>query len=65
MKEKENLPPDKSGLERDGFFELYGISKEEEEFFKMIYRRRKIYRRIIMALSGLTITLLLTLLLSK
>lgn len=33
--------------ERDGFFDFYGISEEEEEFFKAIYRRRQIYRRII------------------
>lgn len=33
--------------ERDGFFELHGISPEEEEFFKVIYRRRQMYRRII------------------
>lgn len=33
--------------ERDSFFDFYGISKEEEEFFKIIYRRRQIYRRII------------------
>ena len=25
--------------QRDEFFEFYGISKEEEEFFKMVYRR--------------------------
>lgn len=33
--------------ERDGFFELYGISEEEEQFFKALYRRRIIYRGII------------------
>lgn len=32
---------------RDGFFDFYGISVEEEKFFEMIYRRRKIYRSII------------------
>lgn len=35
---------------RDSFFEFYGISQEEQEFFKMIYRRRQIYRLIILGL---------------
>ncbi len=33
--------------ERDSFFDFHGISEEEEKFFKVIYRRRQIYRRII------------------
>lgn len=33
--------------ERDSFFAFHGISEEEEKFFKVIYRRRQIYRRII------------------
>lgn len=33
--------------DRDSFFDFYGISEEEERFFKAIYRRRQIYRRII------------------
>ena len=43
---------------RDGFFKLYGISEEEEKFFKMIYRRRIVYRTII-ALQAIVIAMLL------
>lgn len=43
---------------RDGFFKLYGISEEEEKFFKMIYRRRIVYRTII-ALQAIVISMLL------
>lgn len=43
---------------RDGFFILYGISEEEEKFFKMIYRRRIVYRTII-ALQTIVIAMLL------
>lgn len=43
---------------RDGFFTLYGISEEEEKFFKMIYRRRIVYRTII-ALQAIVIAMLL------
>lgn len=50
--ENKNSPVEQGSKnsERDGFFEFYRISKEEEEFFKMIYRRRQIYRWIIIAL---------------
>ena len=44
--------------QRDEFFEFYGISKEEEEFFKMVYRRRRIYRWIIAILILAVIALL-------
>lgn len=46
---------------RDGFFDFYGISVEEEKFFKMIYRRRQIYRSIIgvlLAVNAILIALL-------
>lgn len=36
--------------ERDSFFDFHGISEEEEKFFKVIYRRRQIYRRTIYTL---------------
>ena len=36
--------------ERDGFFDFYGISEEEEAFFRKIYRRRVIYRLAIAVL---------------
>lgn len=51
----------KDSNKRDGFFELYGISEEEEEFFKVLYKRRQIYRRIIYVLS-LAIAILIVLL---
>lgn len=45
---------------RHGFFDHYGISEEEEAFFRMIYRRRLIYRWIIAALTAaLALSLLL------
>ena len=46
---------------RDGFFELYGISPAQEELFKVIYRRRQIYRGII-AVETLIIAVLIVLL---
>ena len=45
---------------RAGFFELYGITEEEEEIFKMLYRRRIIYRCIITGLAITVAVLLLT-----
>ena len=33
--------------DRDSFFEFYGISEEEEKFFKVLYKKRQMYRRII------------------
>lgn len=50
----------KDGKPRNGSFDHYGISEEEERFFRMIYRRRLIYRSIIAVLA---IALLLSLLL--
>lgn len=43
---------------RDGFFDFYGISVEEEKFFKMIYRRRQIYRGIIGVLLIINVVLI-------
>ena len=43
---------------RDGFFDFYGISVEEEKFFKMIYRRRQIYRSIIGVLLIVNVVLI-------
>lgn len=45
--------------ERDKFFDFYGISVDEEEFFKLIYRRRFIYHTIITVLILAIIGLLL------
>ena len=36
--------------ERDSFFEFHGISKEEKEFFKLLYHRRQKYIFAITAL---------------
>lgn len=52
---------EKGSNERDGFFDFYGISEEEEEFFKVLYKRRQIYRRLIYALL-LAIAILIALL---
>lgn len=46
---------------RDGFFEFFGITPEEEVLFKAIYKRRQIYRRIIYIL--ILIIVILTVLL--
>lgn len=61
MNKKESSPASKQESEnskRDGFFEFYGISEEEEKFFQMIYRRRRIYRWIIAVLIGVIAVLL-------
>lgn len=47
--------------ERDGFFDFYDITPEQQELFEMIYRRRQMYRRIIGVLT--LIIVLLTVLL--
>ena len=46
------------GEKRESFFEFYGISKEEEDFFKDIYKRRQIYRRIIYVLFFIIVSLI-------
>lgn len=45
--------------ERNKFFDFYGISVEEEEFFKIIYRRRCIYRFVIAILILVILGLLI------
>lgn len=50
--------------DRDGFFEFYGITEEEEELFKVLYRRRLrfIWTIVIMVLviAALIVLLYLT-----
>lgn len=58
MNENNKTSPNQDGKERDGFFELYGISEEEEAFFKTVYRRRRIYRGVIAILILAAIALL-------
>lgn len=41
--------------ERDSFFEFWGISEEEEEFFKTIYKRETMFRWTIVILIALLI----------
>lgn len=55
---QEENKPEKN---RDGFFEFFGITPEEEDLFKAIYKRRQIYRRIIYIL--ILIIVILTVLL--
>lgn len=50
-----------SEKERDEFFEFFGITKEEEGFFKKLYKRRQFYRGTIYILI-LIIAILITLL---
>lgn len=50
-----------SEKERDRFFEFFGITEEEEEFFKKLYKRRRLYRGAIYTLI-LIIAILITLL---
>lgn len=57
MNENNKTSPNQDGKERDGFFELYGISEEEEAFFEMLYRRRVIYRVVILILGAVLLTL--------
>lgn len=42
---------------RDSFFQFWKISKEEEKFFKMIYRREVAYRWAIGILLAIVIVL--------